>query len=74
MRCIFFLVVLLGFPLDYITILLALAGVLGGASIGLVTALITSRAQMTAANSPANQTGGSFSQGSKGYFSPDEHV
>ena len=38
-------VVFLGFPLDYITLLLVLAAVLGGASIGLVTALLTSRVQ-----------------------------
>jgi hypothetical protein len=43
-------VILIGFPLDYITMLLVLAVVLGGASIGLVTAVLTSRAQMTAAN------------------------
>lgn len=43
-------VVLLGFPLDYITMLLVLTAALGGASIGLVTALLTSRAQMTPAN------------------------
>ena|ERR1700752_3036798 len=39
--------VLLGFPLDYITGLLFLAAGLGGASIGSVTALLTSRAQTT---------------------------
>ena len=43
-------VVLIGFPTDYITILLVLAAVSGGASIGLVTALVTSRAQTTQAN------------------------
>ena len=35
--------ILMGFPLDYLTLVLAMAAMIGGASIGLVTAQITSR-------------------------------